>query len=31
MLVSGEGEADRAIELLEQQGYGVVSAPVIDE
>jgi prephenate dehydrogenase len=31
MLVSGEGEATRAIELLEQQGYGVVSAPVIDE
>jgi prephenate dehydrogenase len=30
MLVSGEGEANRAIELLEQQGYGVVSAPVID-
>jgi prephenate dehydrogenase len=31
MLVSGEGEAARASELLEQQGYGVVSAPVIDE
>jgi prephenate dehydrogenase len=31
MLVAGEGEADRAIELLEQQGYGVVAAPVIDE
>lgn len=31
MLVSGEGEAARATELLEQQGYGVVSAPVIDE
>ena len=31
MLVSGEGEAERAIELLEQQGYGVVAAPVIDE
>jgi prephenate dehydrogenase len=31
MLVSGEGEAGRATELLEQQGYGVVSAPVIDE
>ena len=30
MLVSGEGEANRAIELLEQQGYGVVSAPVIE-
>ena len=31
MLVSGEGEASRATELLEQQGYGVVAAPVIDE
>jgi prephenate dehydrogenase len=31
VLVSGEGEAGRATELLEQQGYGVVSAPVIDE
>ena len=31
MLVSGEGEATRATELLEEQGYGVVSAPVIDE
>jgi prephenate dehydrogenase len=31
MLVSGEGEAFRATELLEGQGYGVVSAPVIDE
>jgi len=31
MLVSGEGEAARAIELLEEQGYGVVSAPVIEE
>jgi prephenate dehydrogenase len=31
MLVSGEGEASRATELLEGQGYGVVSAPVIDE
>jgi prephenate dehydrogenase len=31
MLVSGEGEAARATELLEGQGYGVVAAPVIDE
>ena len=31
MLVAGEGEADRAADLLEQQGYGVVAAPVIDE
>jgi prephenate dehydrogenase len=31
MLVSGEGEAARAAELLEEQGYGVVAAPVIDE
>jgi prephenate dehydrogenase len=31
MLVSGEGEAARATELLEEQGYGVVAAPVIDE
>jgi prephenate dehydrogenase len=31
MLVSGEGEAERARGLLEQQGYGVVAAPVIDE
>ena len=31
MLVAGEGEAGRAVELLEQQGYGVVAAPVIDE
>ena len=31
MLVSGEGEADRAAQLLEAQGYGVVVAPVIDE
>ena len=31
MLVSGEGEADRAIRLLEGQGYGVVAAPVLDE
>ena len=31
MLVAGEGEAGRAADLLEQQGYGVVAAPVIDE
>ncbi len=31
MLVSGEGEAERATALLEQQGYGVVASPVIDE
>jgi prephenate dehydrogenase len=31
MLVSGDGEVARAVELLEQQGYGVVAAPVIDE
>jgi prephenate dehydrogenase len=31
VLVAGEGEALRAAELLEQQGYGVVAAPVIDE
>ena len=31
MLVSGEGEAQRAAEVLEQQGYGVVAAPVLDE
>ncbi len=31
MLVSGESEADRAAQLLEAQGYGVVVAPVIDE
>ena len=30
MLVSGEGEADRAAQLLEAQGYGVVIAPVIE-
>lgn len=30
-LVSGEAEADRAAQLLEAQGYGVVVAPVIDE
>jgi hypothetical protein len=31
MLVSGEGEARRAADLLEAQGYGVVIAPVIEE
>ena len=31
VLVSGAGEADRAVRLLEGQGYGVVAAPVIDE
>ena len=31
VLVAGEGEANRAAELLEQQGYGVVASPVIDE
>jgi prephenate dehydrogenase len=31
VLVAGEGEAARAAELLEQQGYGVVASPVIDE
>lgn len=31
VLVSGEAEAERATALLEAQGYGVVSAPVMDE
>jgi len=31
VLVTGEGEAARAAELLEAQGYGVVVAPVLDE
>jgi prephenate dehydrogenase len=31
VLVSGEGEAERAARLLEGHGYGVVAAPVIDE
>ena len=31
VLVSGEAEAERAVTLLEAQGYGVVSAPVMDE
>ena len=31
ILVAGEGEAERAAALLEQQGYGVVVAPVLEE
>ncbi len=31
LLVTGEGEAQRAAELLESQGYGVVVSPVLDE
>ena len=31
VLVGGEGEAERAIQLLESQGYGVVASPVIEE
>jgi prephenate dehydrogenase len=31
VLISGEREANRAAELLEQQGYGVVVSPVLDE
>jgi len=31
VLVAGDGEAVRAVELLEAQGYGVVAAPVIEE
>jgi len=31
VLVAGDGEATRALELLEAQGYGVVVAPVIEE
>jgi prephenate dehydrogenase len=31
VLVTGEGEAERAAQLLESQGYGVVVSPVIDE
>ena len=31
ILVAGEDEAERAADLLEAQGYGVVVAPVIDE
>ena len=31
ILVAGDGEAERAAQLLESQGYGVVSSPVIEE
>ena len=31
VVVAGEAEAERAANLLEAQGYGVVVAPVIDE
>jgi prephenate dehydrogenase len=31
LLVSGDGEAERAATLLESQGYGVVVSPVLDE
>jgi prephenate dehydrogenase len=31
VLVAGQGDAERAVQLLEAQGYGVVSAPVIEE
>ncbi len=31
VLVAGDGEATRALELLEAQGYGVVVAPVIED
>ena len=31
VLVGGEGEAQRAAELLERQGYSVVVSPVLDE
>jgi prephenate dehydrogenase len=31
LLVTGADEAQRATALLEQQGYGVVAAPVLDE
>jgi prephenate dehydrogenase len=31
ILVAGEAEATRAADLLEQQGYGVVVAPVLEE
>jgi prephenate dehydrogenase len=31
LLVTGEGEAERAAELLEAQGYGVVVSAVLDE
>jgi prephenate dehydrogenase len=31
LLISGERQANRAAELLEEQGYGVVVSPVLDE
>jgi hypothetical protein len=31
LLVTGESEAQRAAELLESQGYGVVVSPVLGE
>jgi prephenate dehydrogenase len=31
ILVGGAGEAERAVQLLESQGYGVVVSPVIEE
>jgi predicted amino acid-binding ACT domain protein len=31
LLISGEREANRAAELLEEQGYGVVVSPILDE
>ena len=31
VLVAGEAEAERAVALLEAQGYGVVAAPVIEQ
>ena len=31
LLVAGDADASRAADVLEQQGYGVVAAPVIDE
>jgi prephenate dehydrogenase len=30
LFVSGEGEAERAARLLEEQGYGVEIAPVVE-
>jgi prephenate dehydrogenase len=31
LLIAGDGEATRAAELLEQQGYGVVVSPVLED
>jgi len=31
LLVAGEGQGERAAALLEEQGYGVVVSPVLDE